>query len=119
MEVRKAVVPQSIQPQIDQKSEVTKTKSANQNLIPDSFEQENTKSSSSNSSGSASSEPEKKAGQITGGILIKQMTAARIGETNAKSQQAGESSGKKQLSPEEQQQVSKFNPKEDFKQPSL
>jgi hypothetical protein len=115
MEVRKANQ-QIIQPEIPQKSEVSKTKSAVQNLIADSFETENSKSSDSNSSSTASSEPEKKAGQITNGILIKQMTAARIGQTNAK--QSGETSGKKDLSPEEQQQVSKLNPKEDFKKPS-
>jgi hypothetical protein len=103
MEVRKANQ-QIIQTEIPQNSEVTKTKNAVQKLISDSFEKENSKSSDSNASSSASSEPEKKAGQITNGILIKQMTTARIGETNAK--QSAEVSGKKDLSPEEQARVS-------------
>src|SRR5262245_3680737 len=119
MEVRKAVVPQLIQPQIDQKSEVSKTKSGNQNLITDSFEKKNSQSSNSDSSSSASSEPEKKAGQITGGILIKQMTAARIGETNVKSEQSTESSGKKELSPEQQSRVSNSDPQKENLKPSF
>src|SRR5262245_44036415 len=114
MEVRKAT--QIIQPEIPQKSEVSKTKNAVQNLISDSFEKENSKSSSSNSSSTASSEPEKKAGQITSGILIKQMTAARIGETNAK--QSGEVSGKKDLSPEQQASVSNSDPQKKNLNPS-
>src|SRR5262245_45257894 len=97
MEVRKTT--QTIQPQIDQKSEVTKTKSLALNPVADLFEKANAQSASSNSSSTASAEPEKKAGQITGGILIKQMTAARIGKTDAKS---SEVSGKKDLSPEQQ-----------------
>ncbi|HEY7160117.1 MAG TPA: hypothetical protein VH815_02615, partial [Acidobacteriota bacterium] len=116
MEVRKAVVPQSIQPQIDEKSEVSKAKSAIQNLIADSFEKENSQSSSSNSSSTASSEPEKKGGQITNGILIKQMTAARIGPTSAK--QSSEVSGKKDLSPEEQARVSNSDPQKENLNPS-
>jgi len=76
MEVRKTSVAQNTQ--IDQKPEVTKVKSSVQNLIPDSFESKNSSAADSNTS-SASSEPEKKAGQITGGILIKQMTNARLG----------------------------------------
>jgi len=114
MEVRKAT--QIIQPQIDQKSEVTKIKSANQNPITDLFEKENSQSSNS-SSNSASSEPEKKAGQITSGILIKQMTSARIGETNAK--QSGEASGKKELSPEEQSRVSNSHPENENLKPTF
>jgi hypothetical protein len=108
MEVRKANQ-QIIQTEISQKSEVSKTKNAVQKLISDSFEKENSKSSDSNSSSTASSEPEKKAGQITSGILVKQMTAARIGETNAK--QSGEVSGKKDLSPEQQASVSNSDPR--------
>ena len=115
MEVRKANQ-QIIQPEIPQKSEVSKTKNAVQNLISDSFEEENSKSSSSNSSSTASAEPEKKAGQITSGILIKQMTAARIGETNAK--QSGDVSGKKDLSPEEQVNVSNSDPRKKNLDPS-
>ncbi len=109
MEVRKATSSQITEPQIDQKSEVTKTKSAALNPIADLFQKETSQSSSSNASSSASSEPEKKAGQITGGILIKQMTAARIGETNAK--QSSEVSGKKDLSPEQQSRVSNSDPR--------
>ena len=116
MEVRKANQ-QIIQPEIPQKSEVSKTKNALQNLISDSFEKENSKSSSSNSSSTASAEPEKKAGQITSGILAKQMTAARIGETNAK--QSGEVSGKKELSPEEQASVSNSDPQKTDLKPSF
>jgi hypothetical protein len=115
MEVRKANQ-QIIQPEISQKSEVSKTKSAVQNLIADSFEKENSQSSSSDSSSAASSEPEKKAGQITNGILIKQMTSARIGGTNAK--QSSEVSGKKDLSPEEQSRVSNFDPQKENLKPS-
>jgi hypothetical protein len=107
MEVRKANQ-QIIQPEITQKSEVTKAKSSAVNPIADSFEKENAQSASSNSSSTASTEPQKKAGQITGGILIKQMTAARIGETNAK--QSSEVSGKKDLSPEQQSSVSNSDP---------
>src|SRR6185295_18774986 len=101
MEVRKANQ-QIIQTETPQKSEVSKTKNAVQNLISDSFEKENSKSSDSNSSSTASSEPEKKPGQITGGILIKQMTAARLGGVN----QSTESSTKKDLTPEQQSSVS-------------
>ncbi len=108
MEVRKTSVQQIIQPEIPQKSEVTKTKSVSQNLIPDSFEKENSQSSSSNSSSTASSEPEKKAGQITGGILIKQMTAARLGSANVNA--AKQENGKKELSPEQQASVSNSDP---------
>jgi hypothetical protein len=107
MEVRKANQ-QIIQPEIPQKSEVIKTKNAVQNLISDSFEKENSQSSSSNSGSTASTEPEKKAGQITGGILIKQMTAARIGQPNAA--QSSQTSGKKDLSPEQQSRVSNSDP---------
>src|SRR5262245_55570777 len=106
MEVRKTSQ-QIIQPEIPQKSEVSKTKSSAQNMIPDSFEKENSKSSSSSSSSTASSEPEKKAGQITGGILIKQMTAARLGGVN---QSAGNFT-KKDLTPEQQSRVSNSDPK--------
>ncbi len=116
MEVRKASQ-QIIQPEIPQKSEVTKIKSANQNPITDLFQTENSQSSNSNSSSPASPEPEKKAGQITSGILIKQMTAARIGETNAK--QSGEVSGKKDLSPEEQARVSNSDPQKENLKPSF
>ncbi len=116
MEVRKATSSQITEPQIDKKSEVTKKKSTVLNQIADSFENESSQSSSSDHSSSASSEPEKKAGQITGGILIKQMTAARIGETNAKS---GESSGKKELSPEQQSRVSNSNPQKENLKPSF
>jgi hypothetical protein len=119
MEVRKASVQQIIQPEIPQKSEVSKTKNAGQNLIPDTFEKENSKSSSSSSTSTASSEPEKKAGQITGGILIKQMTAARMGETNPNSQQSSESSGKKELTPEQQSRVSNFDPRKENLKPSF
>jgi hypothetical protein len=115
MEVRKAT--QTIQTQIDQKSEVTKIKSANQNPITDLFTTESSQSSNSNSSSTASSEPEKKAGQITSGILIKQMTAARIGETNAK--QSAEVSGKKDLTPEEQSRVSNSHPEKENLNPSF
>jgi len=114
MEVRKASVQQSIQPEIPQKSEVSKTKSSTQNLIPDSFEKENSQSSSSNSSSTASSEPEKKAGQITGGILIKQMTAARLGGVS----QSTESSTKKDLTPEQQSSVSNSDPRKKNLDPS-
>jgi hypothetical protein len=107
MDVRKAT--QVIQPQTNQTSEVTKTKSTNLNPIADSFEKANAQSSSSNSASTASSEPEKKAGQITGGILIKQMTAAQLGETTT---------GKKELSPEQQSSVSKSNPQKTNLKPS-
>src|ERR1700752_3148238 len=117
MEVRKASVQQIIQPEIPQKSEVNKTKSAGQNLIPDSFEKENSKLSSSNSSNTASSEPEKKTGQITGGILVKQMTAARLGETNVNTKQ--EEVGKKELSSEEQASVSNSDPQKTDLKPSF
>jgi hypothetical protein len=116
MEVRKASQ-QIIQPEIPQKSEVSKTKNALQTLISDSFEKENSKSSNSDSSSTASAEPERKAGQITSGILAKQMTAARIGETNAK--QSGEVSGKKELSPEEQTSVSNSDPQKRDLKPSF
>lgn len=116
MEVRKATQ-QIIQPEIPQKSEVSKTKNSAQNLIPDSFEKENSKSSSSGSSSTTSSEPEKKAGQITGGVLIKQMTAARLGETNANTRQ--EEAGKKELSPEEQSSVSNSDPRKKNLDPSF
>jgi hypothetical protein len=115
MEVRKTN--QLIQTQIDQKAEVTKAKSAIQNLIADSFQTENSQSSSSDSGSAASSEPEKKAGQITNGILIKQMTAARIGGTNAK--QSSEVSGKKDLTPEQQASVSNSDPQKKNLNPSF
>jgi hypothetical protein len=80
MEVKKATTTSQIT-QSDQKAEVTKIKSPVQNLITDSFESKNSAAADSNTS-SASTEPEKKAGQITGGILIKQMTNARLGGAN-------------------------------------
>ena len=117
MEIKKTSVPSSAQPEIQPKSEVSRTKSSSQNLIPDSFE--TSKSSDSNQSSAASSEPEKKAGQITSGILIKQMTAARMGETNSKSQQSSESSGKKELTSEQQSRVSNSDPRKENLKPSF
>jgi hypothetical protein len=114
MEIKKTSVSTIAIPEIPQKSEVSKTKSSAENLISDSFE--TSKSSDTNQGSSASSEPEKKAGQITGGILIRQMTAARIGQTNAK--QSGDISGKKDLSPEQQTRVSNSDPQKDNLKPS-
>jgi hypothetical protein len=112
MEIKKTSASSIAQPEIQQKSEVSKTKSSAQSLISDSFE--TSKSADSNQGSTASSEPEKKAGQITGGILIKQMTAARLGGTSV----SGESSGKKELSPEQQSRVSNSDPRKKNLDPS-
>jgi hypothetical protein len=115
MEIKKTSVSTIAIPEIPKKSEVDKSKSSSQSLISDAFE--TSKSSDKNQSSTASSEPEKKAGQITGGILIRQMTAARIGPTNAK--QSSEVSAKKDLSQEQQTRVSSSNPQKENLNPSF
>jgi hypothetical protein len=108
MEIRKGSINSEISKvETDQRAEVSKIKPIGSNQIPDSFEKGNSSSTERQSSSSASAEPDKKAGQITGGILIKQMTQARLAEPGKKVSE----SGKKELSETQQEQADSVNPK--------
>ena len=107
MEIRKTQQAVSVSKvEENQKADVTKAKPIGQNQTPDSFQIGSSRTSDNAGNGSASAEPEKKAGQITGGILIKQMTAARLGESGIKSpesKQSKEQTGTRELSQREQE----------------
>lgn len=96
----------------DRREEVSKIKPIGSQQIPDSFEKGGLKSADNQSNSSASAEPAKKAGQITGGILIKQMTQARLAESGIRVPTSSkETKGKKDLSETQQNQAENTSPK--------
>lgn len=94
----------------DRREEVSKIKPLGSNKIPDSFE--TGKAASENQSNTSSAEPGKQAGQITGGILIKQMTQARLADAGIKlaNPSATENTGTRDLTDIQQGQVVATSP---------
>jgi len=94
----------------DNREEVSKIQPGGKQQIPDSFEQGKSRSSAKDPNSATTGEPKKKAGQRTGGILIKQMTAARLGgEAGIKKDK--EAGGRKDLDGREREQAVATDPK--------
>lgn len=103
----------------DRREEVKNIKPIGSQQIPDSFETGKA-GSVENQSSTSSAEPEKKAGQITGGILIKQMTQARLADAGIKvSSQSKETKGKKDLNETQQDQAEATAPEFDLERRDL
>lgn len=108
MEIRKTSISSEVSKvETDQRAEVSKIKPIGSNKIPDSFEKGSSTPNGNQPSSSTSAEPEKKAGQITGGILIKQMTQARLSDSGIKITE----SAKKELSETQRDQAESVDPK--------
>ena len=101
-------------------NETKQAKPSAMSSIPDTFEKSGKNSSpeSSKSSGGESSAIPKQSGQITGGILIKQMTAARLNQAGVKLSaeqgpvDAKEQSGQRELTTDERKAADSVNVKE-------
>jgi hypothetical protein len=100
----------------DRREEVKNIKPIGVNQIPDSFETGGSKHVSAEYNSSASAAPEKKAGQITDGILIKQLTQGRLAGAGIKlTNDVKENSGVKDFNDTQQGQADVTSPKVDTK----